>query len=146
MFADLTGQRSSITVTGFDRAGQRVAEAADNRALTAELVDLESGATVLHRTLGDRIETVTNADPLDRDEARARAEGAFRRSGRRFVSGFGIAPATAKLRVAATVRLEGLGPPLSGHYYVAEVSHRFDIEGGMRTHFRFERPGLGRPP
>ena len=42
-------------------------------------------------------------------------------------------------------RIVGLGPLFSGDYYLAEVTHRFDTEQGMRSDLTVERPGLGRP-
>jgi uncharacterized protein len=144
--ADLAHQRSSVTVTGWDVAGkQGLSERADDAALGGELGNGDSGASVLRTALAERNETVSHAAPLASDEAQARAEAIFRRGARRFVRGHGIAQTDARLRVGATVQLDGIGPLFSGDYYVADATHRFDAEHGMRTDFTVERPGLGRP-
>jgi Bacteriophage probable baseplate hub protein len=142
--ADLAHQRTSVTVTGWDVSGkQALSEQADDAALSGELGNDTSGASVLKSALGDRGETVSGSVPLTSDEARARGEALFRRRARRFVSGRGIADGDARLAVGRTVRLEGLGPLFSGDFYVAEVTHRFDSTHGLRTEFAVERPGLG---
>jgi phage protein D len=146
VLADLAHQRSSVTVTGWDVAGKRgLAELADDAAVRGELGDGDSGANVLRTALAERKETVSHEVSLTADEAKARAEAMFRRRARRFVRGHGIAQTDPKLRVGATVQLDGLGPLFSGDYYVADATHRFDTEQGMRSDFTVERPGLGRP-
>ena len=146
VLADLSDQRSSVTVTGWDIAGkQGLSEQADDAALSGELGSGDSGASILRTALAERKETVSHAVPLVGAEAKARAETIFRRRARRFVRGHGIAQTDAKLRVGATVQLDGLGPLFSGDYFVADLTHRFDTEQGMRTDFTVERPGLGRP-
>jgi phage protein D len=146
VLADLADQRSSVTVTGWDVAGkQSLSELADDGALGAELGAGDSGASVLGTALAERKEIVSHAVPLAGDEARARAEALFRSRARRFVRGHGIAQTAGKLRVGATVQLDGLGPLFSGDYCVAAATHRFDTEQGMRSDFTVERPALGRP-
>jgi phage protein D len=47
--------------------------------------------------------------------------------------------------VGRRVSLEGVGPLFSGNYLVTESHHLFDYQGGYRTAFEVERPGLGNP-
>jgi phage protein D len=146
VLADLADQRSSVTVTGWDVGGkQSLSEQADDAALGAELGSGDSGASILRSALAERKEIVSHAVPLGSAEARARAEALFRSRARCFVRGHGIAQTAGKLRVGATVQLDGLGPLFSGDYYVAAATHRFDTEQGMRSDFTVERPALGRP-
>jgi phage protein D len=146
VIADLAGQRSSVTVTGWDVAGKRaLSERADDGALGAELGSAQSGASVLGTALATRNETVARTTPHNIDEARARAEAVFRRGARRFVRGRGVIPADGKCRVGTRVHVDGIGPLFSGDYYVAECTHTFDSERGLRAEFVVERPGLGRP-
>ena len=77
-------------------------------------------------------------------EAQATAEAFFRTTARRFVTGRGIAEASAGLRVGLRVDLKGLGPMFSGKYTVTAVRHRFDGTHGIRTEFEVERAGLGK--
>jgi phage protein D len=144
VLADLAHQRSSVTVTGWDVAGkQALSERADDAAVSGELAGGDSGASILRSAIAERKETIAHAVPLSSAEARARAEAAFRARARRFVRGHAVAQTDARLRVGATVQLDGLGPLFSGDFYVTEATHRFD-EHGMRTEFIVERPGLGR--
>jgi uncharacterized protein len=49
------------------------------------------------------------------------------------------------LRVGATLALTGLGKLFDGDYRATAITHRFDQANGMRSEFRCERAGLGRP-
>jgi phage protein D len=139
-------QRSSVVVSGWDVAAKRaVSEQADEQALGAEVGDADSGASVLKRALAERKETVAHHAPRVSAEARAEAEGIFRRAARRFVRGTGTATVDASFRVGATVQVDGVGPLFSGDYYLTETTHLFDGQRGMRCEFVVERPGLGRP-
>jgi hypothetical protein len=106
---------------------------------------VDRGSSILRSAFGERIESVTDTVPLDGPEAEARAQARFRMRVRQFVTGRGVADSNALLHVGAYVDLQGLGPLLSGEYYLAEVHHIFDPTQGMRTEFITERPGLGRP-
>jgi uncharacterized protein len=146
VLADLAGQRTTVTVTGWDVGGKAgVAESADAGALGSELGGDESGAGILGEKLAARTETVATPVSPATDEARARAEALFRRRARRFVRGRGVAAGSARLRVGVKVTLEGLGPLFSGGYYLAECRHVFDDVHGYRTEIVVERPGIGRP-
>ncbi len=140
--ADLAGQATGLTVSGWDvRQKRAVAHRASETSLSAELGSDESGAATLRASLGEREESVVHEMPLDAVEAQAIAEAAFARSARRFVTGQGVAEPDARLRVGATLRLEGLGL-FNGSYFVDSVRHVFDGEFGLRTFFTVERPGL----
>lgn len=144
VLADLAGQRSSVTVSGWDVAGkQAIRETAGEASTRGELNGGQGGSSVLRSALGDRGESVVHAVPLDGREAQARAETLYKRIARRFLTGRGVAETSARLRVGAKVRLEHLGDLFSGEYYVTEVTHRFDGELGLRTEFVAERAGLG---
>jgi phage protein D len=144
VLADLAGQRSSITVGGWDVAGkQALKETADESAITGELDGGRSGSGVLASALGERKDTLAHSVPVTSSEARARAEAAYRCVARRFLTGRGVADTSPGLRVGAKVTLDHLGELFSGTYYVTEVTHLFDDELGLRTEFATERTGLG---
>ena len=144
--ADLDAQRTSLSVSGWDRASKSaIAQEATESAISGELSGGDSGASILRTAFGERGESLTDAVPLDSAEAQARAEALFRVRARQFVTGRGVADTNALLRVGAYVDLQELGPLFSGRYYVTEVHHVFDPTKGMRTGFVAERPGLGRP-
>lgn len=145
VLADLAGQRSSVTVSGWDVQGkQEVKHEAGDSVLSGELGNDESGASLLSSKLAERKEAVVHTVPLSSQEAQARAEAYFKLVARRFVVGRGVTETDAKLRVGAKVDLSGLGPLFSGTYYVSEARHLFDGVKGLRTEFVAERPGLGR--
>jgi phage protein D len=145
VLADLAGQRTSVTVNGWDvsgKAGLRY-EATDS-VLGGELNGDASGASILSRALGTRKESLAHTVPLTDREAQAEAEAFFKMSARRFVKGHGVAETDARLRVGGRVDLQALGPLFSGKYYLTEVKHLFDQVSGLRTQFTCERPGLGK--
>lgn len=144
VLADLAGQRSSVSVSGWDvasKTGLRY-EATDS-IITGELNGDSSGASILSSALGQRKEALAHTVPLSSQEAQAEAEAYFKMSARRFVTGRGTADASSQLQVGSFVNLQGLGPLFSGKYYLSEVRHLFDGTCGIRTEFTAERPGLG---
>ena len=144
VLADLAGQRTDLTVTGWDVAGkQALSETAGEAVIGGELSGGQSGAAALAAAVGERRERIVHSVPLSSQEARSRAEAVYRGMARRFLTGRGLAVTTAGLRVGATVRLEHLGELFSGSYYLTEVLHLFDGEAGLRTEFAAERAGLG---
>ena len=145
VLADLAEQRTSVSVTGWDVAAKDgLAETADDSVVSGELNNGDSGASLLQSALGERKENVAYSVPVTSQEAKATSEALFKQRARRFVTGRGVAKTDAKLRVGATVTLNGLGPLFSGDYYVVESEHRFDATNGLRTSFAVERPGLGK--
>jgi phage protein D len=142
--ADVAMQRTSVTTSGWDVAGKAALyyEATES-TVSNELNGDTSGASILTTALGQRKESLAHTVPLNSQEAQAVAEAYFRMLARRFVVGRGVAEPDARLRVGATVDLQGLGPLFSGQYYLSEVTHLFDGVKGFRTEFCAERPGLG---
>lgn len=144
--ADLAGQRTSVTVGGWDVPGKSAlsAEATDS-AISSELNGDDSGVSILKSALGDRKDAIAHGVPINQQEAQARADAYFRGIARRFVTARGVAEPEPPLRAGASAELSGLGPLFSGKYYVAGVRHIFDGVNGLRTEFTAERPGIGRP-
>lgn len=142
--ADLSEQRTSVTVSGWDvSAKDAIAEKAEKDALRAELGSDTSGVEILGAAFKERHETLVHRVPVTGAEAHAQAEAQLRMRARRFVVGRGRAQANAKLRVGSFVDLAGLGKLFEGKYYLAEVRHVFEGARGIRTEFIAERPGLG---
>jgi phage protein D len=145
VIADLAGQRSSVSVGGWDVAGKSaLKEQATDDAIRAELGGDASGAQILTSAqFGDRKECLVHTVPLSRDEARARAESFFQAGARRFLRARGVAQTDARLRVGAKVDIRNVGPLFSGAYYLVDVCLTFDGARGLRTEFVAERPGIG---
>ena len=145
--ADLARQHTSVVASGWDVGAKDVIsfEATDS-AISSELAGAESGAGILSSAFGDRVDQLVHAVPLSSSEAEALAQATFRAQARRFVCGNGLAMGDARLRVGATVSINGAGTPFEGAYYVSRVRHVFIRRpgGGYRTEFSVERPGLGR--
>jgi len=145
VLSDLTGQRTSVFVNGWDVAGKKaIQHEATASTISGELNGDVSGPSILSSAFGDRKEGLAHTVPLAVDQAQAEAEAFFRMCARRFVVGRGVAVADARIRVGSFVDLQALGPLFSGKYYVTEARHMFDARG-IRTEFTGERPGLGRP-
>jgi phage protein D len=144
VLADLAGQRTSVQVTGWDRASKtKLQSIATAESISEELRQGSSGAALLLSKFGPRKEALAHTAPLTSAEADAIAASYFKMSARRFVVGHGIANPNAKLRVGNFVNLSDLGTLFSGTYYLSEVQHLFDGYQGMRTEFTAERPDFG---
>lgn len=142
--ADLAMQSTSVVASGWDVDSKTALQhEATPTTIQNELNGDTSGVSILATAIGQRKESLVHAVPLNSEEAQAIAEAHFRAMARRFVVGRGVAEPDARLRVGATVDLQGVGPLFSGKYYLAEVTHRFDGSKGFRTEFCAERPGLG---
>jgi phage protein D len=143
--ADLAGQRSSVSVNGWDIKGKTALHSeASESAIQSELNGDTSGVSILKSAFGDRKEALAHTVPLTSQEAQTEADTFFRMSARRFVVAYGVAQGNAKLRVGIYVDLKGLGPLFEGKYYLSEVKHTFDQASGFRTEFTGERPGIGK--
>lgn len=144
VLADLAGQRTSVTASGWDVAGKSaIAVESTDSVVSAEIGGDTSGASVLRRAIGERKENLAHSAALTSQDAQAVAESYFKISARRFLVGHGVAATDARLDAGAQVDLHGLGPLFSGKYWLAEVCHIFDLENGMRTTFTAEKAGLG---
>lgn len=145
VLADLTHQRTSVTVTGWDVAGkQAIRSEATDSTIRGELNGDVSGVSILQRALGQRKEQLAHPVPLTAQEAQAEADAYFRMSARQFVVARGLAAVQPQMHVGSFVQVasEEVGPLFGGQYYVTEVRHLFD-RTGIRTEFRAERAGLG---
>jgi hypothetical protein len=144
--ADLAGQRTSVSVNGWDIAGKSaLTYEATEQAISSELNGDSSGISILKSAFAERKEALAHTVPLSSSEARAEAEAVMRMTARRFVVARGVVQANAKLRVGTYVDMQGLGPLFSGKYYLCHVKHVFDGAQGFLTEFTAERPGIGKP-
>ena len=145
VLADLAGQRTSVSVSGWDVAGKSgLRHTANDSSLSGELNGDISGASILTSALGDRKESLVHTVPINIQEAQAHAESYFKMIARRFVVGRGIAETDSQLKVGCYVDLQGLGPLFNGKYYLCEIRHLFDGIKGIRTEFTAERPGISK--
>ena len=144
VLADLALQRTSVSVNGWDVAAKSgLTYEATDTLISGELNGDTSGVSILQQSLGTRKEALAHVVPLTSADAQAAAESYFKLSARRFCVGRGVAGKNAGLRVGNFVDLRGLGPLFSGKYYLAEVTHLFDLAKGFRTEFTAERAGIG---
>ncbi len=143
VLADLAMQRTALTIGGWDvETKEQIASEATDAIVQSELNGFQSGAKVLREAFGTRVERVVHMVPSDEDEARSIAEAHFRAVARKFITGRGEAEGDGRLRVGATVDLQGLGNLFDGQYTLTEVRHTID-GNGFRTAFTVERPGIG---
>jgi phage protein D len=146
VMADLAGQVSAFSVSGWDVAGKEaISHQATDSALSGELGSDQGGSAILTGAFGDRPQQVVHLVPFTAAEAQALAEAHYRRAARRFLVGSGIAEGDARVRVGTQLALAGVGPLFEGKYYVTRARHLFDTRMGFRTQFTAERPGIGRP-
>lgn len=146
VLADLAMQRTSVAVNGWDVSSKaKLQFEATDSAISSELNGDTSGVSILQSAFGARKEALAHTVPLNSQEAQYEAETYFKLSARRFVVGHGEANTQATLRVGSYADLKGLGPLFNGKFYVSEVRHIFDNAKGLRTEFRAERAGIGKP-
>ena len=146
VLADLANQRTSVTAAGWDvSAKKEIKKEATDSILSNELGGDTSGISILKEKFGDRKETLAHGVPLGGEEAQSIAESHLKRTARGFVVGRGVTEPNAKLRVGSQIELDGLGKLFNGKYYVSEIAHIFDSSKGLRTEFRCERLGIGKP-
>lgn len=144
VLADLSLQRTSFSVNGWDVAGKSaITHEATASVISSEVNGDVSGVSILSSKFGDRKESVAHSVPLTSQEAQSAAESFFRLTARRFVVGRGVAETDARIQVGRKARISGLGPLFSGTYYLTEVRHLFDGALGIRTEFTGQRPGIG---
>lgn len=144
VLADLANQRTSVFANGWDVSGKSGATyEATASLISGELNGDTSGVQILEQKFGARKESIAHGVPFNNAEAQAEAESYFKMSARRFCVGRGVASKNPGLRVGNVVDLQALGPLFSGKYYLAEVTHLFDLAKGFRTEFTAERPGIG---
>ncbi|MEO6092086.1 MAG: contractile injection system protein, VgrG/Pvc8 family [Novosphingobium sp.] len=144
--ADLAGQRTKVTASGWSVADKKAVLAeAQKSAVQGELGADESGADILAAKFGERPERIVHQVPANEDEARSQAEASYRYMARNFVTGRGVCETDPLVRCGAKVTLSGLGPLFDGAYRLRSVTHLFDAAEGSRSEFTCDRPGLGRP-
>jgi phage protein D len=142
--ADLAGQRSEVTVTGYDAdSGAGITERVSRDVVEAEAGGGRSGPMLVEQALGASTTTRVREAALTTDEARAFARAEMLRRGRRFVAVSGITNGTPDLVVGSRLTLRMVGEPFEGEgYYVTSFRHRFDLGRGLRTEFTAQRATL----
>ncbi|HUN41670.1 MAG TPA: contractile injection system protein, VgrG/Pvc8 family [Acetobacteraceae bacterium] len=144
VLADLSQQRSSVSVTGWSVSDKAAITAqADQGVLGNELAGLSGGSTILAQALTQHQDTVARATPFVQEEAQSMAQARYCARARGFVRGTGVVDGNIKVRVGANLSLSGLGPFFEGSYYVTRARHSFTLQDGWRTTFDAERPGIG---
>lgn len=132
--ADLAHQCTEVTASGWD-AGQGSAFNASATGTQLGAGRGITGAKMLRRTFGERIEHLGALACVDSAEADALARAAFDQRARRFVTARGSVEGNPRLRAGTIVALRGLGARFDNSYEVVECSHRFDGNEGYQTDF-----------
>lgn len=143
--ADARLQRTEIRVTGWDVASKTAISCYANASMVSGVVAGGSiGPDIVSDAFGQRSDTIVSTVPLSHAEAQQRADDAFMHMAHQFVIASGVADLDARLQVGAAVTVRGVGALFSGVYYLTEVRHVFDTEGGLRTQFTAKSVSLGR--
>ncbi len=140
--ADLAHQVTKVTVSGWNPTEGRPI----NKSSTGAHLGPGSGRKgpdILSRSLGDRLEHVSNLIATTDAEAQALADAAFDQRTRRFVRIHGSAEGNPELRVGTNVRLRGVSRRFDNTYYVVSACHRYDEIAGYTTDFEAESAFLG---
>ncbi|MGH3823172.1 MAG: phage late control D family protein [Pseudonocardiaceae bacterium] len=142
--ADLSHQRSTVVVTGYDAQGEQpIDEQAGADVVDAEITGGRTGPRLVERALGTSTTYRVREAALTSAEAAAWARAEMLRRGRRFVTVVGMTRGSPDMVVGSRLRLELVGAPFDGEgYYVTRVSHTFDNVQGFRTRFEAERASI----
>jgi phage protein D len=142
--ADLSAQRSTVVVTGYDASKQRpIDERAGPEVIDAEISGGRTGPRLVETALGASTSFRVREAALTSGEAGAWARAEMARRGRRFVTVTGTTRGSPDMVVGTRLRLELVGAPFEGAgYYVTHVTHSFDQVHGFRTRFEAERATL----
>ena len=142
--ADLTGQRSAVHVSGYDRQTKETLDARANQtAIADELDGGRSGPERVTEVFGDRVERVVHLVPDAAATAQALADERLRSTARRFVTASAVIEGDARARPGRRASFAGLGPRFGGDYGIVGVRHAFDVSHGFRSTLDLERVGLG---
>jgi phage protein D len=142
--ADLSHQRSTVAITGYDAREQRaIDERVGAEVIDAEIAGGRTGPRLVERALGASASFRVREAALTTEEAEAWARAEMLRRGRRFVTVTGFTRGSPDMVVGSRLRLELVGAPFDGEgYYVTKVTHTFDHRHGFRTCFEAERATL----
>ena len=142
--ADLSHQRSTVTITGYDaREQQTIDEQVGAEVIDAEITGGRIGPRLVERALGASTSFRVREAALTAEEAGAWARAEMLRRGRRFITVTGTTRGSPDMVVGSRLRLELVGEPFDGEgYYVTKVTHTFDHQHGFRTCFEAERATL----
>jgi phage protein D len=144
ILADVSGQRTSVSVSGWDVASKQAIDVeAGDAAIAPEVAGGTSGPATLQQAFGARPDRIVHLGPATTSEARATAEARLRDGARRFVTGRGVTEGDGRLRVGTAIEIVGVGA-LNGTYHLSRTLHTFDSTRGYLTTFEAERAGLGR--
>ena len=143
VIADLAGQATAVTSSGFDVAAG-TAFTAESRGAAPSPGSGSTGAELLARAM-PRSEHLAPLACGDEAEARALADAAFDQRARRFVCLHGSTEGNAALRVGTTVRIDGIGRRFDNSYAVVEATHRYDLISGYQTDFVAQSAYLAAP-
>jgi uncharacterized protein len=131
------GQVGAVTIRGWD-AEAKAPIVATARSGELPRMGARDGAAVATRAFGAaevRAAAAVNTAGAAHDLARARLEGIALG----FVAAEGSCTGDVRLRPGDTVRVEGLGPQLSGPYVLGDVAHRLTADRGFTTSFTAAR-------
>ena len=142
--ADTANQYTKVVVSGWDvQAKETISSEGTDNLLSSELNGDQSGASIVRKAFGERIERIVRQVPLSAEETQSLAEASFRSQARRFVVGRGVSRGDARIRVGRAIDLHGIGTLFTGTYYVTEARHIFSRQTGYTTEFVAERAGIG---
>jgi phage protein D len=139
--ADLSHQRTKVTVGGYDASGREaISEEAEASVVDAEIGEGLTGGKILQRAFGARVSYKVRQGPLVASEAAAWARAEMLRRARAFVTVRGVTSGTPDMVVGSHLRLERMGRPFEGSgYYTTHVCQTYDSTNGHRTRFIAER-------
>ena len=138
ILADLSQQVTEVTFSGWDvTQGQAINVSCDS-SIAAGPGAGTCGSQLLHDTLGERSEHISNAAVVNETEAQAYVDACFAQRERKFLQADACSIGNPAIRVGTHITLMGVGPRFENSYYVTSACHRFDLVEGYKTDFKAE--------
>ena len=144
--ADARGQRTAVESMGWDVKKQKPEF---SNASDIKLAPGNFSAQKLSKAVGGDKESLVSAVTLNKDEAKAWADGAMIKSRLAMVKGRISVMGTAAATTGDTIKLEGVGSRFSGNVWISGVRHRVttndwttDIQFGLSADRFSASPGI----
>lgn len=141
--ADLAGQVTGVTLSGWDHAASRPFSVASGPGADSGPGQGRKGSEFLAEHFAARHEHVGEIVVATQEEGEAVANAIMAARQRRFVSIEGCVTGDPDLRVGTVVEITGVGPRFENSYFVTHAQHRFNRSSGYVTDFRAESAYFG---
>lgn len=138
LIADLNQLPHEVTVKGYNL--ERDCEADASSSSLSPSASGQTGTALLTELGWEGASTLPHPFVRSQQEAESLATKQFRQRANRFIHGEIICRGTIDMHSGREVQLNNVSPRLAGRYRVMECWHQFDMDNGLRTRIKVQRP------